>query len=134
MEYFSRWYDKDPILSMSMRTLKVTDDMSQIKIALNLIKVIIEHNIESNKYEGVEDIINAVENGMIKHGNSRWYDLDETIRTAIQMLEVCTPETQKKIAVEMANMVVNKIKEGDDDYIYNEDDEVTVLDLDNDAL
>lgn len=134
VEYFSRWYDKDPILSMSMKTLQNTDDASQIKIALNLIKVIIEHNIESSEFEGVEDILSAVEDGMTKRGNARWYDLDETIRTAIQMLEACSSEARQKIATEMANLVVNKIKEGDEDYDYDEEDEVTVLDLDNEEI
>ena len=56
-QYFSRWYDKDPVLSMSMRTLANSSDENQISVALNLIKVIIEHNIHDNKYENVEDIV-----------------------------------------------------------------------------
>ena len=39
-----RWYDKDPVLSEAVRTLEETDDQTQIKVALNLIKIIIEHN------------------------------------------------------------------------------------------
>ena len=38
-QYFSRWYDKDPVLSMSMRTLSTSDDATQISVALNLIKI-----------------------------------------------------------------------------------------------
>ena len=40
-----RWYDKDPILSSAMKTLEESDDETQIKIALNLIKIIVEHFI-----------------------------------------------------------------------------------------
>lgn len=58
---YRRWYDKDPILSRSMKTLENSDDETQIKIALNLIKIIIEHNISEHAYSGVEDIIAAVE-------------------------------------------------------------------------
>ena len=36
---YRRWYDQDPVLSQAMKTLKDTDDESQIKIALNLIKI-----------------------------------------------------------------------------------------------
>ena len=36
-----RWYDKDPVLSSAMKTLEESDDETQIKIALNLIKIII---------------------------------------------------------------------------------------------
>ena len=61
-QYYSRWYDKDPVLSMSMRTLANSSDERQIAVALNLIKVIIEHNIQDNKYENVEDIEGIVTN------------------------------------------------------------------------
>ena len=36
-----RWYDKDPVLSQAVKTLEETDDETQIRIALNLIKIII---------------------------------------------------------------------------------------------
>ena len=35
-----RWYDKDPVLSQAMNTLEHSDDDTQIRIALNLIKII----------------------------------------------------------------------------------------------
>ena len=35
-----RWYDKDPILSNAVKTLEASDDETQIRIALNLIKII----------------------------------------------------------------------------------------------
>ena len=114
-QYFSRWYDKDPVLSMSMRTLAGSSDERQIAVALNLIKVIIEHNIRDNKYENVEDIMQAVEDGRIQRGHSRWYDIDSTVRTAIQMLEKCSPETKKKVAIDMAQIVIEKIIQDDDE-------------------
>lgn len=113
-QYFSRWYDKDPVLSMSIRTLANSSDERQIAVALNLIKVIIEHNIQDNKYENVEDIISAVEDGRIQRGYSRWYDIDSTVRTAIQMLEKCSSETKKKVALDMAQIVIEKIVQDED--------------------
>lgn len=110
-----RWYDKDPILSKSMRILSTTDDEFQIKMAINLIKVIIEHNIDNSAYTSVEDIMGAVEEGNTEKGNSRWYDIDATLRTAIQMLENCPPQTQSVIAQEMAAMVVDKFNQPDED-------------------
>ena len=113
-QYFSRWYDKDPILSMSIRTLANSSDEKQISVALNLIKVIIEHNIQDNKYENVEDIVSAVEDGRIQRGHSRWYDIDATVRTAIQMLEKCPSDTRKKVALDMAQIVIEKIIQDED--------------------
>ena len=40
-----RWYDKDPVLSYAMKTLEESDDETQIKVALNLIKIITEHHL-----------------------------------------------------------------------------------------
>lgn len=129
-EYFSRWYDKDPVLSMSMRTLSSSDDASQIAVALNLIKVIIEHNINNNEYSNIEDIVGAVEDGLIQKGTNRWYDLDATVRTAIQMLEKCSEETKQKVALDMAQLVIEKIVQ-DADVSPDEDAiEGNVLDLD----
>ena len=138
-EYYSRWYDKDPVLSMSMRTLANSDDASQIQVALNLIKVIIEHNIKSHEFKNVEDIMSAVEDGVIQRGVNRWYDLEKTVRTAIQMLEKCSPETRQKVALDMAQIVIENIvmdKDNEDDEtdsqinIIDLSGETTVLDLD----
>lgn len=115
-ENYRRWYDKDPVLSRSMRTLRESDDETQIKVALNLIKIIIEHNISENTYSAVEDIMSAVEDGTIEKGKSRWYDIDSTVRTAINMLENSPEVVQKSVAKEMAQMVIDSItKEEDED-------------------
>ncbi len=111
-----RWYDKDPILSKSMHTLEHSSDQAQIKIALNLIKIIIEHNISNSKYKDVGDILTDVEDGKIPRGIDRWYDIDITVRTAINMLENCSKGTQKQVSRDMADLVVNKIKEEDTKY------------------
>ena len=108
---FRRWYDKDPVLSSAMRTLEQSDDDSQIKISLNLIKIIIEHNIENSEFEDVEDIVSAVEAGVEENRNNRWYDIDSTVKTAMNMLQNCPESTQHVIAKEMAKMVISKIKE-----------------------
>lgn len=110
-----RWYDKDPVLSQAIATLEQSDDETQIKIALNLIKIIIEHNIEDEKFEAVEDIINAVGSGLDENRKGRWYDIDSTVRTAMNMLQNCPEATQRIIAKEMAIMVVDKIKTNKDD-------------------
>lgn len=143
-KYYSRWYDKDPVLSMSMRTLSTSDDATQIAVALNLIKVIIEHNIQEHAYENIEDIVHAVEEGIIQQGSSRWYDLDSTVRTAIQMLERCSEETKQKVALDMAQLVIEKIikdvdeEEDDEDEtgveFRNLEEEEADLDLDAEEL
>ena len=114
-----RWYDKDPILSSAMKTLEESDDETQIKIALNLIKIITEHYISDTEYESVEDIVSAAEDVMETTKKGRWYDLDGTLRTAITLLQNCPESTRHEIAKEMAKNVVEAIKKEDDE----EDDE-----------
>ena len=109
-----RWYDKDPILSRSMKTLEASDDETQIKVALNLIKIIVEHNLAFSEYTDVNEIIDVVEEGMDERANSRWYDIDRTVRAAINMLQNSPEDTQKIIAKEMAKIVIEKIKEDKD--------------------
>ncbi len=131
-EYYSRWYDKDPVLSMSMRTLANSDDASQIAVALNLIKVIIEHNINNNEFSNIEDIVGAVEDGLIQKGTNRWYDLDATVRTAIQMLERFDEATRQKVALDMAQLVIEKIVQDADIPADSDEDAIegSILDLD----
>ena len=85
--------------------------------------------------------MSAVEDGRIQRGHSRWYDIDSTVRTAIQMLEKCAPETKKKVALDMAQIVIEKIIQDEDkdeqEKEENEslkNDEDTVIDLDLDEV
>ena len=110
-----RWYDQDPILSSAMKTLEESDDETQIKIALNLIKIITEHNISSSEYESVEDIVSATEDVLEKTKKGRWYDLDSTLRTAITLLQNCPDSTRAEIAKEMAKNVIEIIKKEEDE-------------------
>ena len=110
-----RWYDKDPVLSSAMKTLEETDDETQIKIALNLIKIITEHNISNSEYESVEDIVSATEDVLDTTKKGRWYDLDATLRTAISLLQNCPEATRSIIAKEMAKNVIETIKKEDEE-------------------
>ena len=112
--HYRRWYDKDPVLSEAVKTLEETDDQTQIRIALNLIKIIIEHNIEDEKFEAVDDIISAVGSGLDDNRRGRSYDIETTLRAAMNMLQSCPEETQKVIAKEMAQLVLEAIKKDDD--------------------
>lgn len=118
-----RWYDQDPVLSSAMKTLEESDDETQIKIALNLIKIITEHYISDSQYESVEDIVTATENVMDSSKKGRWYDLDGTLRTAISLLQNCPESTRSVIAKEMAKNVIETIKK--EDYEDDPDQEET---------
>ena len=121
---YRRWYDQDPVLSEAMRTLKETDDESQIKIALNLIKIITEHNLSDSEYSSVDEIISATEEGLKRNKRERWYDIDATLRTAISLLQNCPTNTRSIIAKEMAQMVVERFENNGEEDIDDEDMDV----------
>jgi hypothetical protein len=91
-----------------MKILKESSDDFQIKMAINLIKVIIEHHIDDDQFKSINDIMMAVRNGRIEKGNARWYDADNTLSTAISMLESCPPEMQTKITKEIAEKIISE--------------------------
>jgi len=108
-----RWYDRDPLLSKMMRVLKDSDDDFQIKMAINLIKVIIEHHIDTDQFQSINDIMMAVKDGHIEKGNARWYDADNTLSTAIQMLENCPVDMQESITKVIAGKIINEFDQID---------------------
>lgn len=112
IEKARRWYDKDPVLSKAMSTLEHSDDQVQIQIALNLIKIVIEHKIENEDVFSLNDIMNTFNQASKQEGQKklRWYDLNETVRAAIIMLQNCPETMRSKIAVEMADLVKNVIQ------------------------
>lgn len=111
MEKKRRWYDRDPVLSKAMQILETTDDQFQLKIALNLIQIIIEHNIDADTYRSVGDILCAVDEGRCEKGKERWYDLNETIRTAVQMLENSSDEVKSSVAKNIAVLIREKLRD-----------------------
>ena len=121
-----RWYDRDPVLSSAMKTLEESDDETQIKVALNLIKIITEHNISNSEFESVEDIVSATEDVLENTKKGRWYDLDSTLRTAIGLLQNCPESTRSIIAKEMAKNVIEVIKkeEEDDEEEISDDEDI----------
>ena len=131
MEEVRRWYDRDPLLSKMMKILKSSDDEFQIKMSINLIKVIIEHHIETDQFQTMSDIMEAVRDGHIDKGNARWYDADNTLKTAITMLESCSPEMQRNITKDIAEKIISefndidtKNKESDEEPSDDELDEI----------
>lgn len=112
-EEIRRWYDRDPLLSKMMKVLKNSDDDFQIKMAINLIKVIIEHHIDTDQFQSINDIMMAVQDGHISKGNARWYDADNALKTAIQMLESCPEAMQRRITKDIAETIISEFNKID---------------------
>jgi len=104
----NRWYDKDPVLSRAMAQLRDAPDKQQAQIALNIIKIIVEHQIEQDTELNVEDIAcaDAKKTAWPSDGrNRRWYDMHETLSSAIQLLRDCPDDLQTRLIPSIAGMI-----------------------------
>lgn len=84
---------------MAMQTLEQASDEEQIMLALHLIKIINEHNMEETSVSPSGDMAR-------EEWASRWYDVDKTLRISIEMLRRC-PEPMQRI---LAQQIVKELK------------------------
>lgn len=109
-----RWYDKDPVLSRAIEQLRNAPDKYQAQVALNIIKIIVEHQIETETDLPVEDLDSALNYRGARDGNGRhrrWYDVHETLSSAMQLLCDCPEDLQQRIIPSIATMIDNTIRE-----------------------
>ncbi len=103
-----RWYDKDPALQRAMEQLRQASDRQQAQVALNIIKIIVEHRIEAETNTSPEDLDATLpykRSGDDAHRHRRWYDVHETLRSAIQMLADCPTDLQSSLIPSIAQMI-----------------------------
>ncbi len=109
-----RWYDQDPLVSMALDTLQRSNDEDQIRLAMHLIKIIGEHNLEQ---DGPATRAGAEDDTCLRPGepgNSRWYDVDRNLKTSIEMLRCCPVDTQRLIAKDLAVQIRTTLQERQD--------------------
>ncbi|MDH4378771.1 MAG: hypothetical protein QE263_02555 [Vampirovibrionales bacterium] len=108
--FYQRWYDRDPALSKAMDQLREASDRYQAQVALNIMKIILEHHMEEAAEaagldaEGLklERWANTAEPHPLKR---RWYDVNETLRAAMTMLQDCPDELQTALVPHICHMV-----------------------------
>ena len=114
-----RWYDSDPILSGALKQLHRAPDKYQAQVALNIIKIIVEHQIELETKLPVEDLDSALNyrRSWDDHRDyRRWYDVHEALSSAIQLLGDCPDDLQRRIIPSIAKMIEETLEspqEGD---------------------
>ena len=106
-----RWYDQDPALSRAMESLAKASDGYQAQVALNIIKVIVEHRIELESGESLEhdrqvqQLIEEARSAADRTQSRRWYDVNETLRSALQLLHDTPSELQLSVIPSVAAMI-----------------------------
>ena len=99
--YIRRWYDEDYNLSQIVEKMQYSDDDVRRKIAMLIIKIIIDKRIMDLTYENIEDLLDSLKAGYTDTRRSRWYDANSTVRTAMQMLNDLPDKERYLIANEI---------------------------------
>ena len=81
--------------------MQYSDDDVRRKIAMLIIKIIIDKRIMDLTYENIEDLLDSLKAGYTDTKRSRWYDINSTVRTAMQMLNDLPDEERYRIAIEI---------------------------------
>ena len=102
-----RWIDRDPALAEAIETLRKAETKYQALVALNIIKIIIEHKIEAKTFCNIEDLVSELERSrdQARQYFRRWYDVNETLSAALMLLQDCPDDIQAKIIPSICRMV-----------------------------
>jgi len=107
-----RRMDQDPAIQQALGVLKGASDRYQAQVALNLIMIVIEHWIEASTLHSVDDLVDVLEKSRKADSSQlrRWYDVNETMRAALKLLEECPEDVQAKIIPSIQIMVENSLE------------------------
>ncbi len=108
MDPTDRWSDRDPALKQALSALKTAPSKAQAQIALNVMMVIIEHGIESDTLTDVDQLIDQLTTNRHKaqqNANRRWYDVNATLKSALQLLQDCPDDIQRHVIPMISTMV-----------------------------
>ena len=96
----ARWYDKDPQLKGILNILqKAPDDMRQ-DIAMEIIQIIINENFTTS-----DDLLSFAKSNYIGEAK-RWYDLDELVHTAVEMIKLLSDSERQIVLFEVAQSIL----------------------------
>jgi hypothetical protein len=111
---YKRWYDDDETLSKMIDALKKMNQQTRSMFALDLIQILIEKQPDKDTF--LEEV--AKENFC---DFERWYDSDEMLHSALEMLKHVHPEEKKELYRESLWVIMNEkniqefnIKENED--------------------
>ena len=101
VNYARRWYDDDSELSRIVSKMEYSSDEIKTKVAMLIIKIIINRKVLSLEYENIDALLDAIYAGYNDTRRTRWYDVNSTVRTAMQMLHDLPYDTRMSVAEEI---------------------------------
>jgi hypothetical protein len=102
----NRWYDQEPVMAKAMEALKEAATAYQAQVAINILKILVEHRIEEELNVPVETLTEqASHTTQSAERHRRWYDTDQSLSAALQLLRDCPPDLQKSVIPSVALMI-----------------------------
>jgi hypothetical protein len=103
-----RWYDKDPALAKAMYSLRDASDGYQAQVALNIIGIVVEHYAESegrDAFTTQQELLSLAERKLECIPKDRWYDMNSSLRSAMQLLQDTPAEYQNRLIPHISQMI-----------------------------
>lgn len=95
-----RWYDKDPQLKTILRFLENAPDNMKQDVCMDMIQVIIQENFTTS-----DELMSFARQNYV--GNAqRWYDIDDLVHTAVEMVKLLDDEERQIVLSEVAHTIL----------------------------
>lgn len=95
-----RWYDRDPQLKTILAFLEKAPDEMRTDVAMEMIQFIIEENFTTS-----EELIQFAKTNYVGRGQ-RWYDVDDLVHTAVEMIKLLTDDERRIVLSEVAQSIL----------------------------
>lgn len=100
MQQYTRWYDQDNQLKVIMETLEQMEEDVQVSVALDLIQMVLGAQLDDS--DGVIEKINETYFPIRR----RWYDRDETVHSAVELLKHIDKNERKDLLTEIIYSII----------------------------
>ena len=107
-----RWLDRDPVLSEALNSLRNASSKYQAQVALNIIKIVVEHQIEDQSKQEIDNLVEQMNTKAVqaKGYHRRWYDANETLSAGLALLQDCPEDIQLQVIPAVAQMIKETLK------------------------
>lgn len=99
--HFTRWYDSDNNIKFIVNVLEKMDSESRKSLAADIIQILI-----NDKGQNTDELIENITANPVLSLN-RWYDQDETVHSAVEMLKFTDNDEKKELLKEFLYSIVN---------------------------
>ena len=96
---YKRWYDKNEILKQIMETLERSDFDTRNEIANDIIQIIVDRQYDIDKF------IHVINDQSVS-AKKRWYDEDETMRSAVEMIKSVDEKEKSELFNEILTTIL----------------------------